>query len=301
MAASVEGGAGTRGKRPRGRELRETGKPVEGVPDNAIFVDDEEAGGGKKVGGRFGPQDEDEDETGGLGARTHEETAQAAIERQAEAMVLGQLLVRGEKKRKLVDGAYNRHTFNDRDLPEWFVDDERKFSGAAGYAVDLPEDMMQAAREKLRAINASSIKKVAEAKARKARRQQRALTKVKKKATQIAAKSDMTEREKSKEVEKLYAKKLVQKREKKKLVVGRRHTAGGGKTGRGVKMVDARTRADTRGEKNAAKRKQGKGGGKGGSKGGSKGGGAKGGGGKGEARKGSRQSKGKQYNRKGRK
>ena len=138
----------------------------------------------------------------------------------------------------------------------------------------------------------------------------------------------------------------MQKREKKKLVVGRRGKTGGGttarskgclggratfgpptrapslgalrpsppakltfvslllldhhpgKTGRGVKMVDSRTRADTRGEKNAAKKKSGKGGGggKGGSKGGKGGGGAKA-----EGRKGARQSKGKQYNRKGRK
>ena len=59
---------------------------------------------------------------------------------------------------------------------------------------------MEQARERLRAINASSIKKVGEAKARKARRRQRALTKIKKKASQIASKSDLSEREKSKEV-----------------------------------------------------------------------------------------------------
>ena len=131
------------------------------------------------------------------------ETAQAAIERQAEAMVLGQLLLRGEKKRKLVDEGFNRHVHHDTNLPEWFLDDERKYQGPAGYAMDLPEDMLNTARDKLRAINASSIKKVAEAKARKARRQSRALTKVKKKATQIANKGDLSEREKSKEVEKL--------------------------------------------------------------------------------------------------
>ena len=94
-----------------------------------------------------------------------------------------------------------------------------------------------------------------EAKARKARRQQRALTKIKKKASQIASKSDMTEREKSKEVEKLYAK-THQKRERKKVVV-----AGGGKAqgGRGVKVVDARMKTDTNGEARKARAKKGKG------------------------------------------
>ena len=55
---------------------------------------------------------------------------------------------------------------------------------------------MEQARERLRAINASSIKKVGEAKARKARRRQRALTKIKKKANAIASKEDLSEREK---------------------------------------------------------------------------------------------------------
>ena len=114
---------------------------------------------------------------------------------------------------------------------------------------------MEQARKRLRSINASSIKKVGEAKARKARRQQRALTKIKKKASQIASKSDLSEREKSKEVEKLYAK-THEKRQRKKLVV-----AGGGKVqgGRGVKVVDPRMKTDTKGEARKSRASKGKG------------------------------------------
>ena len=169
--------------------------------------------------------------------------------------MLGQLLLRGDKKRKLIDEGFNRHANHDTNLPEWFADDERKYRGPAGYAMDLPEDLMEQARERLRAINASSIKKVGEAKARKARRRQRALTKIKKKASQIASKSDLSEREKSKEVEKLYAK-THEKRQRKKLVV-----AGGSKVqgGRGVKVVDPRMKTDTRGEARKSRGSKGKG------------------------------------------
>ena len=271
-AAEREAGA-TRAK--GGKVPQETGQPVD-MPDDARFEDE---GDVRQVGGRQAQYDSDD----AVEAMDGAETAQAAIERQAEAIVLGQLLLRGDKKRKLVDEGFNRHANHDTNLPEWFADDERKFRGPAGYAMDLPEDLLEQAREKLRAINASSIKKVSEAKARKARRQSRALTKIKKKATQIASKSDLSEREKSKEVEKLYAK-THQKRERKKVVV-----AGGGKAqgGRGVKVVDARMKTDTKGEKRKERASKGKGPKKGGSSGGSS-----------STKGGSRQKKGNKYSRK---
>merc|ERR1712087_97969 len=127
----------------------------------------------------------------------------------------------------------------------------------ADYGVELPEDMVAQAKERLKAINARSIKKVAEAKARKKRRMTRALNKVRKKANALADKTDMSEKEKAKEVEKLYQKKLTVKKESKKLVVGRKFQAGsGGKKGKNIKMVDARTRSDSRGDKRKASREK---------------------------------------------
>jgi len=220
------------------------------VPESGNFQDLEEWDG-KKVGGRFAQWDsEDEEESGG-----RRESSHAVISRQAEAMALGQLLLRGESRRNLEDGGYNRHTFNDRHLPQWFVDDEQRFNAPPDFAVELPEQALHAAREQLKAVNSRSIKKVAEAKARKKRRQDRALTKIRKKANAIADKNDMSEREKAKEVEKLYKKKVGDKPQKKKLVVGRRFQAGSsGKVGKNIKMVDKRTRSDTRGEKRKASR-----------------------------------------------
>lgn len=110
----------------------------------------------------------------------------------------------------------------------------------------------------------------------------RALAKLKKKADQLAEKSDLSEREKAKEVEKLYNKKMPDQknRQQKKLVVGRAFSASGGGTGRNVKMVDARTRSDTRGDQRRKKREKA---------------------GVNKNRKGPKQHKAKSYNRKGRK
>mmetsp|Transcript_20527 Transcript_20527/g.62605 ORF Transcript_20527/g.62605 Transcript_20527/m.62605 type:complete len:970 (-) Transcript_20527:306-3215(-) len=245
------------------------------VPDAAIYDDlPTEGGVAKHVGGRFAEYDSDDEED-----ETFAESSRAAIERQAEAMVLGQMLLRPDKRRKLEDDGYNRYAFNDRGLPQWFLDDERRYATPEGYGeVELPEDQLANAREYLKSINSRTIKKVAEAKARKQRRMNRALTKVRKKANAVAEKSDMSEREKSKEVAKLYKSKLSEKRPPKKLVVGKKFSSsGGGKSGRSVKYVDKRTRSDTRGEKNAASRAK---------KGINK------------TRKGSKQRKAKQYKRK---
>merc|ERR1719183_1807244 len=114
--------------------------------------------------------------------------------------------------------------------------------------------MLERAKEGLKNITAHSIGKVAEAKARKQCRMQRALTKVKKKAEAVAAKEDLSEREKAREVEKLYNKKLKPKKQGKTLVIGRKFSAGGGGKSHGLKMVDSRLRSDTRGAKRATKK-----------------------------------------------
>lgn len=234
-----------------------------GVPDAGVFEDVLPSGApAKHVGGRFAEYDSEDEED-----ETFAESSRAAIERQAEAMVLGQMLLRPDKRRKLEDDGYNRHASNDRNLPQWFLDDERRYAAPDGYGeVELPEEQLANAREYLKTINSRTIKKVAEAKARKRRRATRALTKVRKKATALAEKSDMSEREKSKEVAKLYKSKLSEKRPPKKLVVGKKFSSSsGGKSGRTVKHVDKRTRSDTRGEKFAAKRAKRSGGSKSGS------------------------------------
>jgi len=172
-------------------------------------------------------------------------------------MVLGQMLLDPAKRRQLEDAAYNRHTSNDAHLPMWFLDDERKYNHREGYGVDMEEEMLGRAEEKLKDINARSIGKVAEAKGRKQRRQQRALLKLKKKANSVIAKEDLSEREKAREVEKLYKKKLGKEKKEKKLVVGRKFSASGsGKSGHGIKHVDARSRSDKRGKERAEKMKK---------------------------------------------
>ena len=55
------------------------------------------------------------------------------------------------------------------------------------------------------AINARSIKKVAEAKARKKRRTEQALTKIRKKSLALSEKADLSEREKASEMSRAIA------------------------------------------------------------------------------------------------
>lgn len=49
----------------------------------------------------------------------------------AEILAIGKKMLRKKDRRDIIDSAYNRYNYNDNpeDLPEWFVEDERKHMG----------------------------------------------------------------------------------------------------------------------------------------------------------------------------
>jgi AdoMet-dependent rRNA methyltransferase SPB1 len=65
----------------------------------------------------------------------------------------------------LIDDGFSKEAFRDKDgLPEWFLDEEKRHNKPN---LPVTKEAMNQLREKLKALNARPIKKVAEAKARK--------------------------------------------------------------------------------------------------------------------------------------
>lgn len=123
-------------------------------------------------------------------------------------MTLAQQLVNRERtKTQLIDDGFNRHAFNvgGDGLPSWFLDDEQRH-----FRNNIPvtKEAVQALREKMRALNARPIKKIAEAKARKKMRTIRRIEKTRAKAQGINDDEDngLTEKEKASSIAKVLAK-----------------------------------------------------------------------------------------------
>ncbi|AET37278.1 27S pre-rRNA (guanosine2922-2'-O)-methyltransferase Ecym_1019 [Eremothecium cymbalariae DBVPG len=97
-----------------------------------------------------------------------------------EAMTLAHQLALGQKsKHDLIDQGFNRYSFRDVDnLPEWFLEEEKRHS-----KINKPitKEAAMAIKEKMKALNARPIKKVAEAKARKKMRALARLERLKRK------------------------------------------------------------------------------------------------------------------------
>lgn len=158
----------------------------------------------------------------------------------AEILAYASQMLRKKRREEILDDAYNKHMFHDEGLPKWFLDEERKHRQPEK---PITKEEVEAMKAQFKAIDARPAKKVAEAKARKKRVAMRKLEKVRKKANVISDQPDISERSKSKQIDRLY-KKAVPKRPQKEYVVAKKGVQV--KTGKGKVLVDRRMKKDMR-------------------------------------------------------
>ncbi|TPX40402.1 hypothetical protein SeMB42_g03113 [Synchytrium endobioticum] len=188
----------------------------------------------------------------------------------AQAYTLAQKLLRKSSRRDLVDDGYNRYSFNDRNgLPDWFAKDEGKHNKPQ---IPASKESVSIMRQRLRALNARPIKKVAEAKFRKTLRTARRIQKAQAKSQVIENDPDLPDKSKLQTISDLMEKakkagngavgKNGKKKDMPKLVIakGRNKAMKGrpkGVRGR-YKMVDARMKKEVRAEKRKAAKSKGR-------------------------------------------
>ncbi|KAH6928207.1 hypothetical protein HPB50_012583 [Hyalomma asiaticum] len=184
---------------------------------------------------------------------------QKRVKLDPEGLAIGTMMIKSRKaKRDIIDAGFNRYTFNDDNLPKWFVEEEKKHSKKM-----MPEtaEMVAEYKAQLKAVNARPIKKVAEAKARKKLRAARKLEKARKRAETITEKLDMTDAEKAQQIRAIYKKVLGKKDNDKvtylvaKKATGRKVRRPPGVKGR-FKVVDPRMKKDMRKKKAEMKKKR---------------------------------------------
>uniref|UniRef100_A0A8R1TYH3 Putative rRNA methyltransferase n=1 Tax=Onchocerca volvulus TaxID=6282 RepID=A0A8R1TYH3_ONCVO len=229
-----------------------------GAGTTSVFIDDNESE----------EEYHDVDKTDGKNSATnpvHLRNSDKVEKLSPELLALGEQLIYSSKTRRdLEDWGWNRYTNNDEGLPDWFVEDEKKH-----FRKELPvsKDRVEFYKNRMRDINTRTIKKVAEAKARKKKRRDRKLHLAKKRAEGIIESENMEQAEKAREIRKLYRKTASSIKEKKKITYAVMTKGKRGSLARPkgpYKVVDARLKKDNRRQKQMNKNKGYKAGGRGG-------------------------------------
>jgi AdoMet-dependent rRNA methyltransferase SPB1 len=177
----------------------------------------------------------------------------------AEILAMGTKMLRKKTRNAIIDSAYNRYAFNDHStLPDWFVDEENRHNKAQLPVTKAEVDLIKA---QLKEIDARSIRKIAESKARKKKKAIRKMERAKLEANTIIGQEGVSADEKMKQIEKLYKSTRAKQKLKptKQYVVtssaGNTHDARNKKKGGNGKpftvRVDNRMKADKRGRDRA--------------------------------------------------
>lgn len=175
-----------------------------------------------------------------------------------EAMTLAHQVALGKmSKHDLINEGVNKYSFRDTDLPDWFMEDEKKHSKIIK---PITKEAATAIREKQKELNARPIKKVLEAQGRKKMRALRRLEKLKKRSDLINEDSAKSERDKADEILRLMRKltKKQKTRPRATLVVAKGKNRGLSGRPKGVKgkykMVDGVMKNEQRALKRIAKK-----------------------------------------------
>ncbi|CAF2672416.1 unnamed protein product [Rotaria sp. Silwood2] len=172
----------------------------------------------------------------------------------AEDLALGHVMAQSKRNREhLIDHSYNRFMgYGDMEgLPSWFIEEEKQHCRAS---LPITKELVERYKAKMKEIDQRPTKKVAEAKARKKRRELRKLEKVKKKAEPLLENADLDDKERNKQIKDLYRKYGVigQKKANVKYVVAKKSQRGAvrpsGAKGP-YKVVDKRLKKDKRAAK----------------------------------------------------
>jgi len=180
----------------------------------------------------------------------------------AETLALGQLMLRKKQRMDIVDASYNRYAFNDDgNLPSWFKEEESRHNKPM-----LPVSKAQMAAMKLQwqAVDARPIKKLAEAKARKKKKKDKAYDMLIKRANAAldADEGAAIQGEKEKLLKQLVSKNMGKgSNTKLRTIVNSKQgnkgvSKGAGGNGGKIKIVDKRMKKDLRSQKSAVRRAQ---------------------------------------------
>ncbi|EAL64936.1 rRNA methyltransferase [Dictyostelium discoideum AX4] len=180
----------------------------------------------------------------------YESDSDEDIDDKIKTKALGEFLIRKKSRQDLIDDSFNKYAFNDTGLPNWFTDDENRHNKAQ---TPLTKEMVDEIRRKIKEIDDRPIKKIAEAKARKKYRLGKKMEKTRDKASSIVDNPEMSNREKSKAIEKLYSGTDKKNMKPKKIImIAKKSKTAGGGTGK-YKIVDKRMKKDLRAQKNKLK------------------------------------------------